>query len=374
VVALLFYLGGGWYFSGLIDDRALDGESRRAALAPDFDLEVLSVERDSLTIRVTDDPGSIVTDGVFGIAWAGGYGRLGRILELTRTRVVREFELVEGVAPQSGTAAQLDSRSYRSDPSAVGLPFEEVTFEGELGDYPAWFVPGSGTSWVILVHGNSLTREDALRMLPIVAGEGYPALVVSYRNDPGAPEDPSGKLRYGATEWRDLEAAVRYALDAGASDVVLVGFSMGGAIVASFLERSALAGEVRAAILEAPMLDFGRTVDLNASREELPLLGIPVPSSLTSVARWMAGIRFGVDWGELDYLSRADELDVPILLIHGVDDEDVPIDTSEALAEARPDLVTFVRVADAAHMEAWNVDPEAYATNVVSFLQALDDR
>jgi fermentation-respiration switch protein FrsA (DUF1100 family) len=146
---------------------------------------------------------------------------------------------------------------------------------------------------------------------------------------------------------------------------------MGGGIVASFLERSQLTETARATILEAPMLDFGRTVDDQASREELPLLGLPLPSSLTAVAKWMAGLRFGVEWGELDYLAHADELDVPILTIHGEEDEDVPIQTSEDLAEARPELVTFVRVPGAAHMEAWNVDPQTYEETVVSFLSSV---
>lgn len=41
------------------------------------------------------------------------------------------------------------------------------------------------------------------------------------------------------------------------------------------------------------------------------------------------------------------------------------------LAEARPDLVTFVRVPEAAHMEAWNVDPVAYERTVASFLAEI---
>ena len=370
-LVFVFYLAGGWYFSGMIDDRALDGESRRAALEPDYDLEIVGTGARTLTLRVPEDPGSLTKEGVFGIRWASGYGRLGAIRELAGSRVVRAFELVEGAAPEAGTPAELDSRAFRGDPGAVGLTFEDVTFEGELGDHPAWFVPGSRNTWVVLVHGNSMTREDGLRMLSIVSEQGFPALLISYRNAPGAPEDPSGKLRYGLTEWRDLESAVRYALEEGARDVILVGFSMGGGIVVSFLERSPQANAVRAAVLEAPMLDFSRTVDLNAAREELPLIGLGVPSSLTAVAKWMAGIRFDVGWGELDYLAAADGLDAPILLIHGTEDLDVPIETSEELAAARPDLVTFVRVSDAAHMEAWNVDPDAYAETVVAFLREV---
>lgn len=373
VLVLVFYVGGGWYFSGLIDDRALDGQARREALGPAYDLEVVAVGDGTLTLRVPEDPGSVTKQGVFGLRWSDGYGRLGTIREVTGGRVEREFELLEGQPPRRGTAAQLLSRVFEGDPSAVGVPFEDVQVDGDLGEYPAWYIPGGGKTWVVVVHGNSMTREDGIRILPTLAGEGYPVLVISYRNDPEAPEDPSGKLRYGATEWRDVEAAIWYARGEGARDVILFGYSMGGGIVASLLERSPMADDVRGAILEAPMLDFGRTVDLNASGEELPMIGLPLPSSLTAVAKWMASLRYGIDWDELDYLATADELDVPILLIHGQEDEDVPIQTSEELAEARPDLVTFVPVPEAAHMEAWNVDPQAYERAVVSFLTAVGD-
>jgi uncharacterized protein len=51
-------------------------------------------------------------------------------------------------------------------------------------------------------------------------------------------------LRYGLTEWRDLAAAAQYALARGARRLLLVGYSMGGAIVVSFLEHSPLAARV----------------------------------------------------------------------------------------------------------------------------------
>ena len=128
----------------------------------------------------------------------------------------------------------------------------------------------------------------------------------TYRNDTGAPEDPSGKLRYGLTEWRDLEAAVQYALDSGATDVVLAGYSMGGGVIMAFLQRSKLRDDVRAVILDAPMLDFSATVDDNASREE-DVPGVPLPSSLTAVAKQIAAWRFGVEWDQLNYLANGGE-------------------------------------------------------------------
>ena len=44
IVAALFYIGGGWYFSNLIDARALDGAARREDFAhPTYDLTVTAI-------------------------------------------------------------------------------------------------------------------------------------------------------------------------------------------------------------------------------------------------------------------------------------------------------------------------------------------
>lgn len=371
-LVVLFHLGGGWYFSSLLSERALDGEARREALAPTFDLRVLEVVGGAVTIERPEDPGALVRDGVWGLEWEGGYGQVGSIRSQGPDAVVRDFRHLDGAPPTRGTMAWLDSRAFPMDPLAgIGIAYDDVAYEGQLGRYPAWFVPGARSTWAVLVHGNSMTPRDGLRMLGVTSKLGFPTLVITYRNDPGAPEDPSGMLRYGATEWRDLEAAVRFAFEGGAQDVVLVGFSMGGGIATSFLERSDLAERVRGLVLEAPMLDFSRAVDLNAAREELPGIGLPVPRSLVLTAKWLAGLRFGVDWGATNHLADADRLRVPILLLHGTQDRDVPIETSEDLAAARPDLVTFVRVEGAAHMECWNVDPDGYERTVTSFLERV---
>ena len=139
---------------------------------------------------------------------------------------------------------------------------------------------------------------------------------------------------------------------------------MGGGIVTSFLYESTLAERVRGVILDAPMLDFGATVDLGAR-----LRGYP--SFVTTVGKFVSGFRFDVDWKALDYLKRVEELAVPILLFHGDVDDMVPVETSDALAEARPDIVEYVRIAGAGHVRVWNNDPVAYEKVVSSFIQDL---
>jgi hypothetical protein len=298
------------------------------------------------------------------LEWAGGYGQVGGILRIDDEQVVREFSVIQG-APEIGELARLDSFAFPGDPEqAHGIGFEEVTITSELGDFPAWFVEGSGKAWVLFVHGRGASRREALRMLPTVADLGFPSLVITYRNDVEAPASPDGFYRFGETEWEDLEAAAEYALEHGADELVLVGYSMGGGIVTNFLYESPLAERVVGVILEAPMLDFGAVFDREAGERGLP-------GFLTAVSKLIVGFRFDVDWGELNYLKRADELAVPILLFHGDDDPTVPVATSDALAEARPDIVTYVRAAGVGHVRSWNAGPAVYEASVRDFLERV---
>jgi len=276
--------------------------------------------------------------------------------------VVRDFTPIEGGAPPAGAAARVDGFAFTGDPKrAFGIDFQEVLVRSPLGDFPAWSIDGTRKTAVILVHGRKVNRREALRMLPVLQRQGFPMLVITYRNDEGLPEDPSGFYQYGLTEWRDLEAAAQLALDRGASDLVLVGYSMGGGIVANFLSRSGLAPRVRGVVFDAPMLDFSATIDFGAERKG-------VPGFVTTIGKQVASWRFDVNWGALDYVDRAGEWKAPILLFHGDKDDTVPMAISDRLARTRPDLVTYVRVAGASHVKAWNVDPAAYEAAVSEFL------
>jgi hypothetical protein len=375
VLVVVFHVAGGWYFAGVLHDRALSGEARRDSTAFEPDLEVAAVAEGSIVLRPAegDGPPNLETDGTFGLRWAGGYGSVGDVVESNPDGVVRSFALVTGAPPAVGDPAQLDVRASPDiDHVRLRGRYDEVVIEGPLGDLPAWFVGGSDDTWIVVVHGNSMTRMDNARFLPALEAAGYPTLTITYRNDEGAPEDPSGLLRYGLAEWEDLDAAVRYALDAGALDVALFGDSMGGGVIAAFLQRSKLAPYAEALVLDAPMLDFSSTVDDNATRE--PLIGpITVPPTLTWAAKRIAQLRYGVDWEALDYLEDPSIFAVPTLVFHGEEDLTIPIVTSEALAEEAPDAVELVRCPTADHIECWNVDPAGMEQRIVAFLDATTD-
>lgn len=354
--------GGGWYVAGQIGDGALVLHPH----VPPKPLTVVAVHRGSITL--SGHLAELTRSGTYGVYWAGGYGQ---VTGAPRGQgvVTRAFRVLTGVAPRPGTRVGMTGDAFPDDPSiALGVAVRSVTYRSPAGAFPAWYVPGRGTTWALLVHGKGATRTSVLRMMRVPVRLGLPSLDLAYRNDAGSPLDPSRRYGWGRTEWQDLDAAVVWAQRHGARHVVLLGASMGGAVVASFLEHSPRAPLVTSVVLDSPVLDFASVVDLGAARRELPLVGWHVPGAVRWTAERLASLRYGVDWRALDHLDDTSWVRVPVLVLHGTADVTVPFATSARLAAARPDLVTLLPYPGVAHVQSWNHDPVRYEAELRRFL------
>jgi pimeloyl-ACP methyl ester carboxylesterase len=229
---------------------------------------------------------------------------------------------------------------------------------------PAWLIPARKSTWAIVVHGINGDRENNLRIVPALHRAGLPVLLITYRGDVGAPRSPDGFHHMGLTEWQDLQASARYALAHGARRLVMIGYSMGGAIVTQFMERSPLARHVAAMVLDAPALGWKQILSFNAKEEGFPSFG-------ALVVEWMIGARIDADWERLDALKHTASFHLPILLFHGTEDKTVPISLSDAFAKELPRWVTYFRASHAGHVESWNVDPMLYDQRLAAFLSGI---
>lgn len=336
---------------------------------PDDDVVVREATEDSIVLVGPAAP----RRGVWGLAFDDGYGRVSGVLGPDGDGQRRRFRLISGERPGDGTAAQLDASAYPPDPAAVGLPWERVSYEAPLGPTPAWlFTPGDASSatrshtWAVHVHGRSARFHEAFRLVPALAAAGLSSLAIAYRNDPDGPRAADGRSRLGATEWQDVEAAVRFALGRGARDVVLVGYSMGGTLAMACAARSTVRSRLRALVLDAPVLDWTPVMRLAAVERGLPR---PVVPLLVPPAMGLASRLAGFDWDLIRHDPAA--LSLPTLLVHGDADPTVPIELADVLAETRPELVTYLRVPGAGHVRSWNQDPEAYESTLRAFLVAV---
>ena len=76
--------------------------------------------------------------------------------------------------------------------------------------------PHESRTWAIMVHGRGATRQEGLRAVRPARELGLTSLLISYRNDGLAPSAQDGRYGLGSTEWRDVEAAIEFALAHGA--------------------------------------------------------------------------------------------------------------------------------------------------------------
>jgi uncharacterized protein len=366
-LVVAFFAGSGWYLAGKLRSEALTVGPGPAMPAYD-DVQFVGLSPGTARLRAIGAQPGLSKAVLYGIAWPGGSGQLGAAAAVSGDVVTRPLTVTSGSAPETGQLAALERSFFLGDPeAALGIPVRDVVVPGPLGPLPAWYVPGRSSTFVIGVHGQNGTRKDLLRVIDIVHRAGFPALAVTYRNDLGAARDPSGYHRYGHTEWNDVEAAVRWSLAQGARSIVLVGQSMGGSIVAAFLDRSPLAAKVARVVLDAPMLDLHAAVRYQVDRHLVPSVRrLPVP--LIWTAERIASARFGVDWSAISYLDDTSWLKVPALVTHGDDDMRVPVSTSIRLSELQPSLVTFERFPGAGHLESWNTDRSRYTSLLETFL------
>ncbi|HET8600534.1 MAG TPA: alpha/beta fold hydrolase [Segeticoccus sp.] len=360
----------------------------RKVVTPDVD------KPDNVVVRAVDRAGGTVTldanedtvaPGQYGLWLQGGEGhaRLGEVVAgQAAGSVTRTLHGVDrGVLDPGG--ARWNQYYFAGSPQlSLGLPTEDVVVTSDVGDLPTWLVPpaggpagpdgGGSGRWAVLVHGRGARRDECLRAVPVLHGLGLTCLIPHYRNDVGAPPSRDGRHNLGLSEWRDVEAAMLYAVRHGAQEIVLVGWSAGGAIVLQTLDRSWLSERVSSIVLDAPVIDWADVLRHQARINKVPL---PV-ESLSRVligrpaTRRLVGVHEPIDVAKTNWVARADELDRPTLLIHSEADEFVPCGPSAELARRRPDLVRFETDWGARHTKEWNVDPERWDGVVRDFLTA----
>ncbi|MET7620568.1 alpha/beta fold hydrolase [Streptomyces sp. NPDC005408] len=306
--------------------------------------------------------------GRYGIEGDDVHAVIGSILDGVPRRadtVVRRLERVSHGSLEPGTKVRLTPRVHDGDPSsALGLDHKDVDIPGELGPLPAWFVPGPRDTWVITVHGLGATREHPLNLLPFLHTHRFPVLNLGYRGDPGAPASPDGLGHLGDSEWRDLDAAIRYAVRQGAERVIVHGWSTGASMALHAAANSALRDRISGLVLDSPVLDWEATLRSLASAR-----GTPAP--LLPLAVRAAQGRTGLHGDRLLEAADPKGMRVPTLIFHGPDDSLASWQLSRELAARRPELISLNTVRHAPHAAMWNADPARYEEALRRFLTPL---
>ena len=391
---MIALLGVGWYFSGLIYESGLNPEfteTESVGTAEDR-VVVESITSKSIKLNVEEEQwGVMLENGIYGIIGQNGDAVIGKILNTNGNIIERELLQINGslvtgdriagsagllldektgiykILGTSGWSGQATQGIY-TPKSVVDIEYEDIFYQSDIGQFPAYLTSSGDDGVVIFVHGfrGDYSREvfAQLRAKDLM-DMGFRSMIISYRNDRGLPKDPSGIFQYGVSEWKDIDAAIDEARKIS-ENVVLWGISGGGGPVSSWIQNTDDISKVSGIIYEAPVISFWESVEVNGAAR-FPWL----PQGLFSYFKIVTELRYGVDFDSMDFRDAVINSDIPVLLFHGDDDEWVPVEMSDLIAESRNKNFTYIRSENVGHVTSWNADPENYVLQMSVFLSSL---
>lgn len=308
--------------------------------------------------------------GSYGLLSADGvHARIDAVLEEHGTAVKRTLGPVTGGSlPARGEGRWV--RDVYPSPAELDVPFSDVAIMTAGGPAPAWLIPGTGDGavWAIHLHGIRTTRSVVLPSVSALLPTGVTSLVPSWRGDSEGPPTVGGGSSLGQEEWRDVDAALEFAVASGARSIVLVGWSMGALISSLLLQNSRHANRVVGVVMVAPVTSW-RTVVAHAVRAaRLPAV---VATLVEGVLRTpglcrLAGLPTPVQLSALE--SAAERVTIPTLVIHNPGDPLAPFDSSVAFVNQNDENAELVVFEEAPHAMEWNREPRRFEETITNWV------
>ncbi len=244
-----------------------------------------------------------------------------------------------GIIPSQ--VVQVASPPFTADPSSVGLDFDDVSIPVPAEDLSlsAWWMPAENAHSVVLfVHGANANKEEAtaggLTLYAELVKRGHHVLAIDLRNHGGSDRSPSGRLAFGAEEYRDAIAALDIIAEmAPGLPIIGAGGSMGAA---TLIEAASRDPRMEALILIDPLLD----------PESASLAGmhaiLGLPKTLLGPSLWSATTLFGLNGFDPRPMETAKTLTLPILILQDPDDPVTQMPHSQELASGKQNITYHV--------------------------------
>lgn len=245
------------------------------------------------------------------------------------------------------------SRQLESTPEAMGLAYEAVWIpvlgkNGKVEQLSGWWLPNTNSHQVLLyLHGNGSNISGNLGRASRYHRLGFSVLLLDYRGY-GLSQ---GEFPNEARVYQDSQAAWHYLVHqrhCTPQQIFIYGHSLGGAIA----------------------------IDLAIHQPEAA--GVIVESSFTSIRAMVDNHPwyriFPLDWllhQQFDSLSKLPALKIPLLLIHGEQDQTIPVSMSQTLYQAATVPKQILLVPEADHNNVSALGDRRYDQAIEHFVRLV---
>jgi alpha-beta hydrolase superfamily lysophospholipase len=251
----------------------------------------------------------------------------------------------------------------------VGATLETLTIAAADGVLlQGWlFIPRRQNGHaVVLLHGIASIRAAMLPSVRLFLEHGYRALATDVR----AHGDSGGGFgTFGALEAGDLRLWIaRIASNVADGCVYAFGQSLGAAIALQASDAPGLC----AVVAESGFASV-REIAFDRVGQQLrtgPWAGRIALRPGIELGLLYARLRFGVNLAAASAVRAVAQPGVPILLVHGLQDDNTPVRHAEMIAAANRSRVSLWVIPGGGHQSLRHTAGADYATRVLSFLAA----
>jgi pimeloyl-ACP methyl ester carboxylesterase len=247
-------------------------------------------------------------------------------------------------------------------PADLGLPFEDLSVQtGDGVTLVGWFVPAKSAAkgTIIYLHGVGDNRISGLPVAKTFCDHGYNVCLYDSRRH----GESRGKFcTYGYHEKFDV-AAVASLLErcygSSLGRIGLFGVSMGAAVA---LQSAAIDKRIVAVVAEGCFTDL-RTISLDRQRRIIKLRWQFLGNLVMKRAERMADFKCDV----VSPLKAVEEIRVPVLFVHGMEDSTINPRHSEILHRSANEPKELYYIRNAYHNNTWVVGGKEYQEKLISF-------
>ncbi len=256
-------------------------------------------------------------------------------------------------------------RDFSSEltPAKYQLAYEDIKVTARIDgmQIAGWFIPAvDSEKAVIMAHGRNQSRNSYTSLIELAEHMHQGGLNVVMLDLRGHGQSPDAHYSFGLAERRDIEGAVDWLTQRGfkPEGIGALGCSLGAAAVIG-------------AAAEEPKISA--VVEDSGFAEIYPVLKARsysdggLPSFLLTPTLWMIQLKYGYDLSQARPVTEIGAIaHRPLLIIHSVDDQIIPIENARQLMKAYPEAESWI-LNGPEHGCSFYIYPEEYSQRVNTF-------
>ncbi len=245
-------------------------------------------------------------------------------------------------------------------PGNYGWDYEEVGLTtADNFKIKGWYVPAANktNSTIIVLHGYPFDKGNILSVTPFLHKD-FNLFLIDLR---GFGESQPTYTSFGHREKKDVQAAVDFAKkEKGQTNIGIYGFSMGGAVA---IISAANNNDIKAVVSDSAYAEISEM-----ARAKYGNLGV-LNDILGFVTKIIGSVWFRTAPSSVSPISHISNVKAPILLIHGENDTQIPIEEAYKLKKANQKTELWVpKGLD--HTDAHAELKDAYESRILEFFKA----